>query len=57
MVRSLSFALTLSAVVMVCDISYAGDDDDALSSSRVQQGFEISAVPKAKLNLAGKEPS
>jgi hypothetical protein len=39
MVRSLSFALMLSAVVMVCGISYAEDNDDAISSSRVQQGF------------------
>ena len=57
MIRSLSFVLTLSAVVMVCGISYAEDDHDAISSSRVVQGFESSPVPKAKLNLAGKNPA
>jgi len=56
-VRALSFALTLFAAVIVCGISYAEDDDDAVSSSRVQQGFEISPIPKAKLNLAGKNPA
>jgi hypothetical protein len=55
-VRPLSFALALSAAVTVCGISYAEDNDDAISSSRVQQGFEISPVPKAKLNFAGKNP-
>src|SRR5262249_39047520 len=55
-VRSLSFALTLSAAVMVGGTLYAEDNDDAISSSRVQQGFEISPIPKAQLNLAGKNP-
>ena len=30
-VRSLSFALTLSAAVMVCGTLYAEDNDDAIS--------------------------
>jgi hypothetical protein len=55
MVRSLSFAFTLSTIVTVCGISYAGDNDDAIPSSPVQQGFEISPIPKAKLNFAGKD--
>jgi hypothetical protein len=55
MVRSLSFAFAVSAIVMVCGISYAGNNDDAISSNPVQQGFEISPVPKAKLNFAGKD--
>jgi hypothetical protein len=53
-IRSLSFALTLSTL-MVCGSSYAEDNDDAISSSQVQQGFDISPVPKAKLNFAGKD--
>jgi hypothetical protein len=55
MVRSLSFAFTVSAIVIVCGISYAGDNDDAISSNPVQRGFEISPVPKAKLNFAGED--
>jgi hypothetical protein len=55
MVRSLSFAFTLSTAVMICGISYADDKDDLISSSPVRQGFEISPVPKAKLNFAGKD--
>jgi len=57
MLRSLSFALALSTAIMTSGISSAEDDDDAISSSRVQQGFEISPVPKAKLNLTGKNPA
>src|SRR5580700_260095 len=53
MVRSLSFAFTLSTAVMICGISYAGDDDNRISPFPVQQGFAISPV---KLNLAGKDP-
>ena len=57
MVRSLPFAFALLTALMTCGISYAEEDDDAISSSRVQQGFESSPVPKAKLNLAGKNPA
>jgi hypothetical protein len=46
---------SLSTAVMVCGISYAGDNDDTISSSPVRQGFDISPVPKAKLNFAGKD--
>jgi hypothetical protein len=53
MVRSLSFAFTLSTAVMICGISYAGDEDNRISPFPVQQGFDISPV---KLNLAGKDP-
>lgn len=53
MVRTLSFTVTLSAAVMICGISYAGDNDDRISPFPVQQGFAISPV---KLNLAGKDP-
>ena len=53
MVRSLSFAFTLSTAVMICGISYAGDNDDRISPFPVQQGFAISPV---ELNLAGKDP-
>jgi len=56
-VRSRLFALTLCAAVTVCGTLYAEDNDEAISSSRVQQGFEISPIPKAKLNLAGKNPA
>ncbi len=52
MVRSLSFAFTLSAVVITCGISYAGDNDDRISPFPVLQGFAISPV---KLNFAGKD--
>jgi hypothetical protein len=51
---SLRFALVLSMLFMLSGISYAGDDDDTISSSQVQQGFEISPVPKDKLNFTGK---
>src|ERR1700756_3787993 len=53
MVRSLSFAFTLSTAVMICGISYAGDNDAPMSPFPVQQGFAISPV---ELNLAGKDP-
>lgn len=53
MARSSSFAFTLSTAVMICGISYAGDNDNQISPSAVQQGFAISPV---KLNLAGKDP-
>jgi hypothetical protein len=53
MVRSLLFAFALSAMVITCGISYAGDNDDRISPFPVQQGFAISPV---KLNLAGKDP-
>ncbi len=52
MVRSLSFAFTLSTAAMICSISYAGDDDNRISPFPVQQGFAISPV---KLNFAGKD--
>jgi hypothetical protein len=48
MVRSLSLAFALSAVVMTCGISYAGDNDNRISPSPVEQGFAISP---ANLNL------
>jgi hypothetical protein len=38
---------------MICGISYAGDNDNQISPSQVQQGFAISPV---KPNLKGKEP-
>jgi len=53
-VRSLSFALTLAAAVIVCATSYAEDDDDAISPFLVQRGFDISPVPKADLNFTAK---
>src|ERR1700720_3134858 len=49
--RSLSFALALSMVVMVSGISYAEDDDAAISPFLVQRGFDISPIPKAELNF------
>jgi hypothetical protein len=52
MVRSLSFAVTLAAVLMTCGISSAGDNDSPISPFRVKQGFAISPV---KPNLAGKD--
>jgi hypothetical protein len=48
MVRSLTFAFVLSAAVMTCGVSYAGDDS-TISTSRVQQGFLIAPV-KLKFN-------
>jgi hypothetical protein len=51
---SLLSALALSMLLMLSGISYAGDDDDMISSSQVQQGFAISPVPKDKLNFSGK---
>jgi hypothetical protein len=51
---SLLLALVLSMLLMLNGISYAGDDDDTISSSQVQQGFAISPVPKDKLNFSGK---
>lgn len=55
--RSLPFALALSVILASNGISYAGDNDDAISSSQVQQGFDISPIPNAELNLAGKDPA
>ena len=51
---SLLLALVLSMLLMSSGISYAGDHDDTISSSQVQQGFAISPVPKDKLNFSGK---
>jgi hypothetical protein len=39
---------SLAAVVTVYGISYAGDNDDTISSSPVQQGFEISLRSTAR---------
>jgi hypothetical protein len=39
---------------MICGIAYAGDKDDQISPSPIQQGKAISPVT---LNLAGKEPA
>jgi len=55
--RSIPFALVSSITLALGGISHAGDNDDAISSSLVQQGFDISPVPKAKLNLEGKDPA
>jgi len=55
--RSRRFALASSIILALNGISYAGDNDDTTSSSQAQQGFDISPVPKAKLNLAGKDPA
>lgn len=55
--RSIPFALVSYITLALCGISHAGDHDDAISSSQVQQGFDISPVPKAKLNLEGKDPA
>jgi hypothetical protein len=52
--RLLPFALALAMIVMVSDVSYA---DDGISPSQVQQGFNISPVPTAKLNLKGSKPA
>jgi hypothetical protein len=55
--RSIPFALASSIILALSAISYAEDNDDAISSSRVQQGFDISPVPKTELNFAGKDPA
>ncbi len=53
-----SFAVLASVMYSFCGrTSYAQDDNATISSSQVQQGFEISPVPKDKLNLAGKDPA
>jgi hypothetical protein len=52
--RSLPLAVALSMAVITTGISYAGDND-SISSSQVQQGFAISPIPTAELNLAGKD--
>jgi hypothetical protein len=55
--QSIPFALASSIILALSAISYAEDNDDAISSSRVQQGFDISPVPKTELNFAGKDPA
>jgi hypothetical protein len=54
MVRSLSFASALSTAVIIWGISYAGDNDNQISPSPIQQGKAIAPVP---LNLTGKVPA
>ena len=54
-IRPLSFGLTLSMVVIVCGISFAGGQRSGNFSSLVEQGFDISPVPKAKLNFAPED--
>jgi hypothetical protein len=41
-------------MLMLCGTSYAGDNDNQISPSQVQQG---SAIAPVKLNLTGKEPA
>ncbi len=53
--RALSIVLTIFSAVIACGNSYAGDHDNVISSDKVQQGFAISPIPKAKLNFAGKD--
>ena len=48
----LSFAVMLSMAVMTSGSSTAEEDENP---SPVQQGFEISPVPKSRLNLTGKD--
>jgi hypothetical protein len=55
--RSIPFALASSIVLALSGISHAEDNDYKISSSQVQQGFDISPVPKAKLTLADKDPA
>jgi hypothetical protein len=54
MARLLSLAIMLSTAVMTCGISYAGDDSNRISTSRVLQGKAISPVT---LDLTGKDPA
>src|SRR5215469_14814003 len=54
MARSLSFLCALSTAVPICSISYAGDNNNKISPSQVQQGQAITPV---QLNLAGKSPA
>jgi hypothetical protein len=53
--RFIPFALASSVLLALGGISHGEDNDDSISASKVQQGFDISPVPKAKLNLAGKD--
>ena len=53
--RALSIVLTIFSAVIACGNSYAGDNDNVISSDKVQQGFAISPIAKAKLNFAGKD--
>jgi hypothetical protein len=50
---SLTVAVASSIFFMLNQVSYAWDDD-TISPSPVQQGFDISPVSKDQLNLAGK---
>ncbi len=52
MVQRLTFTFALSMALMTCGIAYAGDNNSPISSSRVQQGFDISPV---KLKFAAKD--
>ena len=52
-VAALGVALAFAAVTSV---SYA-DPKDTIDSSRIQQGFAASPIPKEDLNLKGKDPA
>jgi hypothetical protein len=52
--RLLPFALALSMVVMVSGVSYAKDDGGD-ASNKVEQGFDISPVPKSQLNFRDED--
>jgi len=55
--RLLPITAALSMAVITSGISYGDGGDDQIASSQIQQGFAISPIPKAALNLAGKAPS
>ena len=53
--RLLPFALALSITAFASDISYADDGD--IDTSRVQEGFDVSPIPKTKLKLGANHPA
>jgi len=55
--RWLRFAAALSMAVVASGPSFGNEDDDNIAPSQIQQGFAISPIPKANLNLADKAPS
>ena len=50
-------ALALSMVAMVSGIAVALAGQDGIPNSIVQEGFDISPIPAAQLNLSGKNPA
>jgi hypothetical protein len=49
-------ALVLTAALTASSVSQADESNDGHGQSIVQQGFEISPIPKDKLNFKGKNP-